>query len=200
MILLKNMNQKLKDICVYAKERKITMEVQKRNDLEDKIRYIEEYLEDLKAELNTYSEQESSIEQKSNVEQEDKTPKYGEEYYFVNLDNYDICQSIWTKTLEDVIRYENNVIFEDYNEASKYIDFLLEIRDNKDNFTKEEWKDFNIEKYGIYYDCTGKSFNYYIVHANKIIGLIYFKTCEDYEKFVTKYETQLKRYLNIEED
>ena len=132
--------------------------------------------------------------------QEKWTPKQKEKYYFINGAGGVDCD-LWDNEDADNYRRDYLKIFKTRIEAEEYLDYIKARKEASYEFSKEEWKDDDIEKYHINYDYPTKKFNIFNNYYCKEIGKIYFKTKEDAQKLINNYSKQIKKFeYGIEEE
>lgn len=150
-------------------------------ELENKIKNIQEELEELK-----------------NKEKCEWILEVGDEYYYYDKDIETVERNIWYDDSTDHIRKANKVIFKTEEEAEEYADYISAKRRYTYNFTREEWKKENILKYYIYLYGNGLKTDWLIKTQ---INSFYFKTEEMAQEFIDKYKKQILKYeFNIEEE
>lgn len=121
-------------------------------------------------------------------------PKLGERYYFMtnkgeidfyDNDNYDI---------DDYI-INHNIVFKTIEDGKDYRWFLEQLDKYKTDFSKEEWKDKDIEKYYIFYDYSKRKVKIEYHLFWRLQGTVHF-TKENIEKFIdTVGEDRIKKYM-----
>ena len=105
------------------------------------------------------------------------------------------------RAYRDNWRYINNNVFKTKEEAQKYRNYILARAEHIYEFANEEWENEGIKKYCIYYDYEDKELIIENVYFTKKIGQLDFKTEEQAQEFINKYEKQILKYeFNIEEE
>ena len=123
-------------------------------------------------------------------------PNECEIYYFVDLDYMEVDCCRWNNGEIDNIRLNHKTIFETRKEADEYLEYLQEKEKYMNTFTEEEWENNNIDKWYYIYCYENKT----IVPAYKICykaNTSYFRTREEVEQFINKYEWQIKYELGV---
>ena len=121
-------------------------------------------------------------------------------YYYV-MERLDIDSYIYHGSRKDknIIKYSR--IFETYDEAQEYADYLKARKEYSYEFSKEEWENENMSKYGIYYDYDVEDIDVEIWGTCRNIGQIFFKTEAQAQAFIDKYKKQILKFeFGIEEE
>ena len=126
-------------------------------------------------------------------------PEETGKYWFLNSFG-DAGWTNWTIFYGDKWRYISNNVFKTKEEAQEYRDYILARAEHIYEFANEEWENEDIKKYGIYYNYKNKELTIESVYLTKQIGELDFKTEEQAQEFINKYEKQILKYeFNIEE-
>ena len=159
---------------------------------------IDKKIEELRKEFN---EKIDKLKEEYKGEKSSKwIPKSGEIYYFVNID---LSVSYSTNLLDsiDELRFEFIKIFKTKEQAQEYADYLKARKEYSYEFSKEEWENENMSKYGIYYDYDVEDIDVEIWGTCRNIGQIFFKTEAQAQAFIDKYKKQILKFeFDIEEE
>lgn len=98
----------------------------------------------------------------------------------------------WADTNTDKMRLENKVIFETEEAAERYAEYQKAKKEYTYDFSVEEWKDIDMNKYIICYQ--GRELNIDVYSITKICGCNYFKTKERAQEFIDKYKDEILEY------
>lgn len=166
----------------------------KKEELKTRIEGVDasiEYFKKAKSELETELEE---LEQQESQEWE---PNFGETYFYIDLDAMITQTSTWLAATNDTIRLEHKVIFKTEAESEEYLEYLKAKEKAKNEFSKEEWENDNIEKHCIQCNYIGKNLTVNHKRYCKDINSMYFRTKELAQEFVNKYEKFLRRELGV---
>ena len=161
---------------------------------------IDKKIEDLRKEFN---EKIDKLKKEYKKEKSEKwIPNIGEKYYYL-LPNLAICftenESSINDFDENTIKY--NKVFKTYEEAQEYADYLKTRKEYSYEFSKEEWEDYKIEKYLMYYNYQSKKFRILCCSNCRDVNAIYFKTRKKAQAFIDKYKKQILKFeFGIEEE
>ena len=147
-------------------------------------------LEEIEQKLN---ECQKALAELKESKKEKWKPKEGEEYYYRDSDGDD-GSLYWHDTQSDNWRYNNLPIFKTREECKKYWHFMDTVKEKSYEFSKEEWKDWGVEKHYISYDFENECF---CVYANDIandFGVVHFKTEEDAQYIIDNFKEELLKY------
>ena len=126
-------------------------------------------------------------------------PRYGEKYFFINIRGAVDCYNNDNNTIDDYV-INNTKIFKTSVEAEEYRKYIKAKKEYSTEFTKEEWKNEDIEKYYIYFNYFTKKLCQSCNCCVKYMNTTFF-TEENAEEFMKKYEKQILKYeFGIEED
>ena len=114
-------------------------------------------------------------------------------YYYV-MERLDIDSYIYHGSRKDknIIKYSR--IFETYDEAQEYADYLKARKEYSYEFSKEEWENDGIDKYSIYYDYDYNNVMIGLCNTFRNLNQIYFKTEEKAQAFIDKYKKQILKF------
>lgn len=127
-------------------------------------------------------------------------PEDREQYYFLD-EELDVNWNYFCNddTDEAILKYSK--IFKTEEEAQEYADYLEARKKYSYEFSKEEWGNENMSKYGIYYDYDVEDIDVEIWGTCRNIGQIFFKTEAQAQAFIDKYKKQILKFeFNIEEE
>ena len=116
------------------------------------------------------------------------------------MDYLSVDCDIWDNDRIDnsIIKY--NRIFKTKEEAQEYADYLKARKEYSYEFSKEEWKSEEIEKYIIYYSYLSKEICITSYIHSQDMNSICFKTEEKAKEFVENYKKQILKFeFDIEE-
>ena len=152
---------------------------------------IDKKIEDLRKEFN------EKIDKLKSEYKEEKNrkwiPKKGDIYYYItntmeidyyNYRNYDMDKAI--------VKY--NKVFKTEEEAQEYADYLKARCEYSYEFSKEELKDMEKEKYYIYYDYSEEKLEVFHCYYYGRLNQIYFKTEAQAQAFIDKYKKQILKF------
>lgn len=121
-------------------------------------------------------------------------PNDGNIYWFVNIYG-DLVYNCNANNKEDKYLIAHNLVFRTIEKCEDYRWFLEQLDKYKTDFSKEEWKDTNIDKYFLILNHATKKIDY---SSNKFCqsqGVTYF-TKDNIEKFVEVVgKERIKKYL-----
>lgn len=165
---------------------------EKKNELEEKFG----------AEVSNLSERfdKEIRELKLEVEQEENqewVPKFGETYFYIDLDAMITQTSTWLAATNDTIRLEHKVIFKTEAESEEYLEYLKAKERAMNEFSDEEWKDSSIIKKYIGYGYVDKEFYVSSCFFNRELNVMYFRDGEQAKEFIKKYEKFMRRELDV---
>ncbi len=168
-------------------------------NLQEKINELEEKFG---AEVSNLSERfdKEIRELKLEVEQEENqewVPKFGETYFYIDLDAMITQTSTWLAATNDTIRLEHKVIFKTEAESEEYLEYLKAKEKAMNEFSKEEWENINISKYRIYFDYMENKFSTTCQWCARHINGMIFRTEKNARDFINKYEKYLRRELGV---
>lgn len=121
-------------------------------------------------------------------------PLVGEEYYYVNYD-YEIKEVKNLSDLFDKMIVSKDYVFKTEEETEEYAKYLKALEKYRYNFSTDEIKNLNIEKFFVEYHIDkdkviSQSYRYYV--TNKIL----FKTKNDCENFIKEVgEENIKKFM-----
>lgn len=113
---------------------------------------MKERLEKIKHSIGIIVDEVAELEKDLNkeiavVEEKEWKPKYEEEYYYIDLDCMTIDFAIWYNDSCDIAHLKHKVIFKTEQEAEEYFDYLQVKEKAMNEFSQEEWKNGEIDKY-----------------------------------------------------
>ena len=158
---------------------------------------IDKKIEELRKEFN------EKIEELKREYKKEKSrnwiPKEKEEFFCLDESLGVIRHNFYNTPLQNMI-IKHNRIFEMYDEAQEYADYLKARKEYSYEFSKEEWENENMSKYGIYYDYDVEDIDVEIWGTCRNIGQIFFKTEAQAQAFIDKYKKQILKFeFGIEE-
>lgn len=121
-------------------------------------------------------------------------PLVGEKYYYVNYD-YEINEARYLSDCFDKLIVSKDYVFATEEEAEEYAKYLKALEKYRYNFSTDEIKNANIDKYFVEYDIDkdemfSQFYRYYV--TNKIL----FKTENDCENFIKEVgEENIKKFM-----
>lgn len=121
-------------------------------------------------------------------------PKEYETYCYIT-EYGNIRSAANTNTTMDKWMFNHSLVFEKEKEAEDYKLFLEQLDTHKYEFSREEWKNNDINKYAIYYD---NSVERLLIEFRCCCqrGAVYFKTEEDAQNFIKEAgEKRIKKYM-----
>lgn len=159
---------------------------------------IDKKIEELRKEFN------EKIEELKREYKKEKSrnwiPKEKEEFFCLDESLEVIRHNFYNTPLQNMI-IKHNRIFEMYDEAQKYADYLKARKEYSYEFSKEEWEDYKIEKYLMYYNYQSKKFRILCCSNCRDVNAIYFKTRKKAQAFIDKYKKQILKFeFGIEEE
>lgn len=127
-------------------------------------------------------------------------PEINKEYWFIKLDRTIVSYVYNNDKIDNgIIKY--NQIFKTFEEAEKYLKYKNALNEAIYEFNQEEWEDCKTKKYYIYYNYKINKISITFTWTYRVLGLQYFKTREDAEKFADKHKKQILKYeFGIEEE
>lgn len=162
----------------------------------DRRKDLEETVDNGKKIINTCEEIINKAQKKISELKKDKKeqwiPEYGEKYWYYDKDNEVVLCDNWADTNTDKMRLENKVIFETEEAAERYAEYQKAKKEYTYDFSVEEWKDIDMNKYIICYQ--GRELNIDVYSITKICGCNYFKTKERAQEFIDKYKDEILEY------
>ena len=144
--------------------------------------------------LNKIEQELAEVKQEMKKEKEEWIPKNKETYWFYDKDREEPKTTYWSNTKTDNTRLKNKVIFKTEEEAQRYADYQKAKEEYSYEFSKEEWLNTIIKKYYIYYNYTSKIL---LISENSIcrqMEISYFKTENQAQEFIDKYEKEILEY------
>lgn len=151
-------------------------------------------IEELRSELNNFKEEFEKKIDKLEKEEQDWKPECNEEYWFYDRDLENIRMATWLDFPVDNKRLRNKVIFKTEEEAQRYADYQEAKREESYDFSKEEWKDSDIEKYYIYYNYIDEQLKISLDYVCKDLNKISFKSKEQAQEFINKYKDEILEF------
>lgn len=159
---------------------------------------IDKKIEDLRKEFNNKIEE---LKREYGIEKSKKfIPKERETYYYINQ-MFKVCFTRNEMTVTDIEFLKYNKVFKTKEQAQEYADYLKARKEYSYEFSKEEWENENMSKYGIYYDYDVEDIDVEIWGTCRNIGQIFFKTEAQAQAFIDKYKKQILKFeFDIEEE
>lgn len=159
---------------------------------------IDKKIEDLRKEFN------EKIDKLKSEYKEEKNrkwiPKLDEDFYYLDSELNTFC-TFFEDTDGDRKLLKYSKIFKTQKEAQEYADYLKARKEYSYEFSKEEWENENMSKYGIYYDYDVEDIDVEIWGTCRNIGQIFFKTEAQAQAFIDKYKKQILKFeFGIEEE
>lgn len=147
-----------------------------RKEYEERIAKLEKELDELK-----------EVEIK-----DDEFPKYGQAYWFVDIDGY-VVRSYWSDDTDDNYRKDFLRIFKTKKECKRYLEIQKAFKEKSKNF-EPNWKDVNQDKYYLFYDNISNSIKISYLSTVQIKSL-FFKSKEILEELISRFgEEDIKKY------
>ena len=161
-------------------------------ELEQKLNECQKALAEIQKEITELNE--LQIELKENKKEGKWKPAYKEKYW-IRDDGGEIAFDNWDRHEIDIWRYNNLPIFPTKEECEKYWYFMDTVKEKSYEFTADEWRNWDIEKYDILYDFVCKCLKVTVVRTNKYLGEIYFRTREDAQYIIDNFKDELMEYF-----
>ena len=121
-------------------------------------------------------------------------PKSAEEYWFRDISGgYEFCYRDEGDGWDDW-RVNNIPIFKTREECVRYWHFMDAVKEKSYEFSREEWKDWGVEKHYISYDFENECFDVYANDIAKDLGVVHFKTEEDAQYIIDNFKEELLKY------
>ena len=118
-------------------------------------------------------------------------PKEGELYWFIDSYGY-VCSEFEY----DEWFIKHKTVFRTREEVQQYKRYLDVLDKYKYEFTDEEWKDCNLEKWVIKYFCNNQTLHVFSRFVGKYSNCTYFKSKEDAKAFIKEVgEENVKRFM-----
>lgn len=166
------------------------MTIQELKDFELELPKIKEAWNEINDRLNEC--QKALAELKESKKEGKWKPKEGEMYWFRCTDcDYLGCIN---KGTYDEWRIKHLPIFQTKEECVKYWKFRDAVKEKSYEFSREEWKNLNINKYSIYYNFSEKEWHIGYDWVDKSLYEIYFKTKEDAQYIIDNFKEELLKY------
>ena len=159
---------------------------------------IDKKIEELRKEFNEKIEE---LKREYKKEKNGKCiPQLGEDFYYLSSGLYVLCTSFQNIEADrKILKYSK--IFKTKEDAQEYADYLKARKEYSYEFSKEEWENENMSKYGIYYDYDVEDIDVEIWGTCRNIGQIFFKTEAQAQAFIDKYKKQILKFeFEIEEE
>lgn len=121
-------------------------------------------------------------------------PKDAEEYWFMDTDGNLMYSKFESENRSDRWRVENLPIFRTHGEAYRYWIFMDAVKEKSYEFSREEWEDYSINKYYIFYDFAEENFETGAMRDCKSFGEICFKTESDAQYIIDNFKDELFKY------
>ena len=151
---------------------------------------IDKKIEELRKE---FDEKIKELKREYKGKNEKWIPEDGEQYYFLD-EELDVDWNCFDNNDTDEAIFKYNKIFKTEEEAQEYADYLKARKEYIYEFSKEEWQDYNISKYLIYYDYAEDVLLWSSVNYCGRMGEIYFRTEEKVQEFLDKYKKQMLKF------
>ena len=159
---------------------------------------IDKKIEDLRKEFNEKIEE---LKREYKKEKNGKwIPQLGEDFYYLSSGLYVLCTSFQNIEADrKILKYSK--IFKTKEDAQEYADYLKTRKEYSYEFGREEWEDYKIEKYLMYYNYQSKKFRILCCSNCRDVNAIYFKTRKKAQAFIDKYKKQILKFeFGIEEE
>ena len=160
---------------------------------------IDKKIEDLRKEFNNKIDQlkedyKNELKEKDKKEKSEKwIPKLDEDFYYLDSELNTFC-TFFEDTDGDRKLLKYSKIFKTQKEAKEYADYLKARHEYSYEFSKEEWEDYKIEKYLMYYNYQSKKFRILCCSNCRDINAIYFKTRKKAQEFIENYKKQILKF------
>lgn len=118
-------------------------------------------------------------------------PKKDESYWYVDSYGY-----VGSEIEYDEWLIKHKPVFRTREEAEEYKHYLEVLDKYKYEFSVEEWKDCNLEKWVIKYFCNNQTLHVFSRFVGKYSNCTYFKSKEDAKAFIKEVgEENVKRFM-----
>jgi hypothetical protein len=120
-------------------------------------------------------------------------PKEGEKFWF-RSDTGFIYYQVNTLADGDIWRINNLPIFPTKEACERYWHFMDTVKEKSYEFSKEEWRNYEILKYSIAYDFEEDIFWVAEMEMNKYFGEFNFKDKESAQYIINNFKDELMEY------
>ncbi len=156
------------------------------NKLKNRLDGVNNTLGNIKAEID-------KLETETKQGQGKWIPKVGEKYWAVDLWGKIFPTSNESDELDKYF-FATNIPFKTQAEAEEYKAYQLAIAEAKYEFSEEEWKNENIEKWALIIDPLLETIDTDNWLNHKPFGIICFKTEKIAEQFANKWYKEILKY------
>ena len=94
----------------------------------------------------------------------------------------------------DECRANSVPLFKTQEQCERYWRFMDTVKEKSYSFSEEEWEDYEIGKFVIYYDYTRKEFGVTCTFC-KYLGEIYFKDEESAQYIIDNFKEELMEFI-----
>ena len=149
-------------------------------------------IEELEQKLNEC--QKALAELKESKKEGKWKPKDGEVYWYRDVDG-DIYYDDWSNHIYDKNRCDNTLIFPTKEECTRYWHFMDTVKEKSYEFSKEEWRNYEILKYSIAYNFEEDTFWVTELEVNKYFGEFNFKDKESAQYIIDNFKDELMEFF-----